>query len=307
MEVLSEPPAHRLADLVRHPRSFIAAHTQNCLEKFLPDAHLGEALVSIGLTRAADAANLGDLCPSLMDGLFPGGPVGELVRGRLLVTDHGRVLREVAAAPNDRNGWLARLIWLVEGSAGPDAPSPPENGDDLIKLPNLTGRFEEAVRAMIANRLNSHKPRPLTYTFNISQEQIRWMKFLRTMEATLPGISGTARSLFSSLTFGLLRLVKTASVPQGFRFQIEGVLAFARFLIHRMAAARDEMLWSPEQARRLELKESLVDKLADGPQGVRRLTRRFHRLPMPLCNELLIELEEDGEAVLVGDQWKLAR
>ena len=32
-------------------------------------------------------------CPSLMDGLMPGGSAGELVRGRLLVTDHGRVLR----------------------------------------------------------------------------------------------------------------------------------------------------------------------------------------------------------------------
>jgi hypothetical protein len=241
-----------------------------------------------------------------MDGLFPGGPAGELVRGRLLVTDHGRVLRDVAAAPNDRNGWLARLIWLVEGRAGPDAPSPPENGDDLIKLPNLTGRFVEAVRAMIANRLNSHEPRPLIDTIDISQQQTRWMQFLRSMEETLPGISGTARSLFPSLTFGLLRLANTPGAPQDFRFHIEGVVAFARFLIHRMAAARDEMLWSPEQARRLRLKESLVQKLADGPQQVRRLTRRFHRLQMALCNELLIELEQDGEAVPVGDQWKLA-
>ena len=308
LAVLSEPPADRLEDLVRHPRSFIAAHTQSCLEKLLPDAHLGEALVSIGLTRAADAANLGSLCPSLMDGLFPGGPAGELVRGRLLVTDHGRVLREVAAAPNDRNTWLSRLIWLVEGSAGPDAPSPPENGDDLIKLPNLTGGFEEAVRVIIANRLNSHEPRPRIYTTDISQGQVRWMRFLRDMEESLPGISGTARSLFSSLTFGLLRLAKTAGMPKGFHFQIDGVMAFARYLIYRMGAARDEMLWSPEQARRLELKEKLVEKLADGPQTVRRLTRRFNRLSMTLCRELLIELEleQAGEVVLVDDQWRLA-
>ncbi|MEX2580597.1 MAG: hypothetical protein WD342_16185 [Verrucomicrobiales bacterium] len=306
MSVLSEPPAHRLEDLVRHPRSFIAAHTQKCLEKLLPDAHLGEALVSIGLTRAADAANLGSTCPSLMDGMFPGGPAGELVRGRLIVTDHGRVLREVAAAPNDRNAWLGRLVWLVEGGTEPVAPSSSENEDDLIKLPNPTARFEEAVLAIIANRLDSHEPRPLIYTEDIAEVQTRWMRFLRSMDESLPGISGTARSFFCSLAFGLIRLAATSGVPKGFRFQIEGALAFACFLVRRMAAIRNEMFWSPEQARRVELKKKLVERLADGPQEVGCLIRRFHRLRVSLCNELLIELEEEGEAVLVDDRWKLA-
>lgn len=307
MAVLSEPPAQRLADLVRRPRVFIAANTKSCLEKLLPDAHLGEALVSIGLTRAADAANLGDLCPSVMDGLFPGGPSGQLVRARMLVTDHGCVLRAVASAPDERQGWLARLVWLVEGSSGPEAPPPPENGDGLIKLSNLTGRFEEAVRTVIANRLNSHEPQPLIYTNDISQAQVRWMRFLRDMEESLPGISGTARSLFPSLTFGLLRLARTANRPKDFQFQIKGVEAFVRFLIRRMAAARHEMLWSPEQARRRQLKERLVEKLADGPQAVDCLVRRFHKLRTGLCNELLIELKQDGEVLLADDQWTLAK
>lgn len=307
MAVLSEPPAHRLEDLTRRPRAFISAHTKGGLEKHLPDAHLGEALVSIGLTRAKDAANFGDLCPSVMDGLYPGGPAGELVRGRLLVTDQGRVLREVAAAPNDRNAWLARLVWLVEGSSGPEAPSPPENGGGVLKLSNLTGRFGEAVRAIIANRLNTHKPQPLIYTTDISKTQFRWMRYLRDMEVSLPGISGTARSLFASLTFGLLRLVSTADVPKDFRIQPEGVEAFARFLIRRMAAARHEMLWSPEQERRRQIKESLVNKLADGPQAPDCLVRRFHRLSKGLCTELLIELKQDGQVLQAADQWTLAK
>jgi hypothetical protein len=65
------------------------------------------------------------------------------------------------------------------------------------------------------------------------------------------------------------------------------------------------MLWSPQQARRLQLKESLLEKPADGPQVTRSLTRRFHNLPMALFNELLLGLEQDGEVILVDNGWTL--
>ena len=305
-QVISEPPSQRLEDLVRRPRVFMAAHTRSHLERLLPDAHLGEALVAIGLAKLSDTAKLDDLCPALMDGLFPGGPAGELVRGRLLVTDQGRILREVAASPDAKHSWLGRLVWLVEGDAGPDVPPPAGKNDGLIQLPGLTNRFEEAVRTTLAHRLNTNEPRPFIYNRDLSSHQARWMKFLRDKEASLPGISGIARSLFPSLVFGLARLT-AGGVPKGFQYYLEGIEAFARFLINRMEAARNEMLWSPEQARRLRLKESLVEKLADGPQDVRFLTRRFHSMPMELCKELLNELEEDGDAVWINGKWKLIR
>jgi hypothetical protein len=302
-QVLSEPPSPRVEDLVRRPRVFVTAHTRSHLEKLLPDAHQGEALVAIGLSRAADATRLDDLCPPLMDGMFPGGPAGELVRGRLLVTDQGGILREVAASTDAKHSWLGRLVWLVEGDAGPEAP-PAGKTDGLIRLSGVTHRFEEAVRSTLARRLNADEPQPIIYNQNLSPYQARWMEFLRDKESSLPGIRGIARSLFPSLVFGLARLTATG-VPKGFQYHLEGIEAFARFLIERMEAARNEMLWSPEQARRLRLKESMLEKLADGPQDTRALTRRFHSIPFSLCKELLSELEEDGDTVFVDGKWKL--
>ncbi|QTN31215.1 hypothetical protein HZ994_02345 [Akkermansiaceae bacterium] len=304
-QVLSEPPSPRVEDLVRRPRVFVTAHTRSHLEKLLPDAHLGEALVAIGLGRAADATKLDDLFPRLMDGMFPGGPAGELVRGRLLVTDRGGILREVAASTDAKHSWLGRLVWLVEGDAGPDAPPVGKTGG-LIQLPRLTRRFGEAVRSTIARRLDTDEPQPLVYTEDLSSYQANWMEFLRDKEASLPGIRGIARSLFPSLVFGLARLT-AAGVPQGFQYHLEGIEAFARFLIERMEAARNEMLWSPEQARRLRLKESLLEKLADGPQEARSMARRFHRLPKPVCKGLLQELEDEGKAMLIGSKWTLTK
>lgn len=304
-QVLREPPSPRVQDLVRRPRVFVTAHTRSHLEKLLPDAHLGETLVAIGLGRAADATKLDDLCPLLMDGMFPGGPAGELVRGRLLVTDQGGILREVAASTEAKHSWLGRLVWLIEGDAGPDAP-PTGKTDGRIQLPGLTRRFEEAVRSTLAHRLNADEPQPLIYSQDLSPYQARWMEFLRDKESSLPGIRGIARSLFPSLVFGLARLT-AAGVPQGFQYHLEGVEAFARFLIDRMEAARNEMLWSPEQARRLRLKESMLEKLADGPQDARTLTRRFDSLPQAHCKELLIELEQDGDVLAVDDKWMLSK
>ena len=58
------------------------------------------------------------------------------------------------------------------------------------------------------------------------------------MERSLPGITATARGLFTSLVFGLRRLVTADSIPRGFRYTNEGVQGFARWLVHRMANYR---------------------------------------------------------------------
>jgi hypothetical protein len=108
--VVGDAPSQRFADLVRRPRCFVTATTPGQLVKQIAGAHLGQALVALGLDRAADAASFADLCPALMDGLVPAGPSGEPVRGRLLVTAPCPLLREAAAAKGDKTAWLARLI-----------------------------------------------------------------------------------------------------------------------------------------------------------------------------------------------------
>ena len=261
VDVVSDAPADRFDDLVQRPRAFIAAPTPRSLEQQVSQAHCGHPLVAISLNRAADAAKFGDLCPALMDGLLPAGPSEATVSGKLLVTDIGGVLREVAAAEEDSSAWVGRLLWLVEGRAGPDLPILPAGDVGVVRLPNPTGQFERAVRRAFADRLNSREPLPSAFKCEFAKMQTRWLTFLTSMESSLPGINATARKLVATLSFGLRRLAGADTLPKGFYYTMEGIEAFARLLVQRMANHRAAMLFSTKSAHRLKSKRRILDKL----------------------------------------------
>lgn len=306
VEAVTRPPSQRPGDLVRRPRSFIAAPTPRLLEGLLADAHLGQALVVIGLDRAADATGFGELCPALMDGLLPAGPSGQTVRGRLLVTDRGGVLP--GAAGGDKTGWLARLLPLVGGDAGPDFPPPLAGDSNTVSLPDLDARYRHAVRLLFANRLNSRDPQPVIYGCDLSELQSRWMSFLADMERNLPGITGTARRLPASLLFGIQRLVGAAGTPEGFRYYRGGVEALARHLVCRAANARTATLRAAELAKRQSQIERIFWKLkaAQGRIQTRSIYHNLRRLSAADCREGLKWMEAARLACRVeADTWEL--
>ena len=277
IDVVGSAPSEHFGDLVRCPRAFIAAATPALLGRQLAGVHRGQALVTIGLSRAADAAKFGELCPALMDGLMPTGPSGETVRGRLLVTVPASELSNAATAGGDETAWLARLLWLVDGSHEPEKPElmPQQGGDgNVVRLPNLTARFEYAVQRIFAKRFDSREPEPMIDERDFAPHQARWMKFLSDMERDLPDISGTARPLFASLVFGLRRLVRAAETPEGFKYYMAGIEGLARHLIRRMANARSAILSSSEKRVEVALQaQGSIAKLAEGPQDTRFLYR----------------------------------
>lgn len=305
MTVLAHAPSQRLSDLLQRPRSFVAASRPDQLEQLLSRIHLGEGLVALGLTNPAEAARFGALCPALMDGLLPGGPRGELIRARFLITDPGRVLHQIATAANDMTAWLGRLVWLVDGDAGPEIPAMSAYDGKTVRLTGLTTRFETEVRRMLAMRLNTENPGPLRLdggTFDFMAAQIRWMGFLGDMEKSLPGISGMARSLFASLVFGMWKLARAA--PKGFVYHLEEIEALARLMTHRMSNARAALLYSEDDARRQRLKMKILDKLAHVRLDFRSICR-FH-IPADICRELLLELKSEGRVRAVGNnEWEL--
>jgi hypothetical protein len=309
VEAVTQAPSERFGDLVRRPRSFLAASTPRLLEQQLSGAHLGQALVVIGLNRATDAAKFGDLCPALMDGLHPGGPSGQTVRGRLLVTDSGGVLPEAARADGDATGWLERLLRLVHGSAGPDFPPPPAGDENIVRLPNLSARFEHAVRLLFANRLNSHEPQPVIFEYDLSESQARWMSFLADMEPSLPGISGTARRLLASMQFGLRRLVGAAKIPKDFKYSRDGVEAFAQLLIHRMANAQAVMMHQGAIEKRQAQIEQVFHKLSSGRKSTRTIYRDLRCINAAECRACLWWLREAG--LVLGyeadDEWEIVQ
>ena len=136
--------------------------------------------------------------------------------------------------------------------------------------------------------------------------QARWIAFLKTQEAAVPGITGTARNLLATLVFGLDRIVNSTRVPKGLTWTLEQIQALARFLVHRMANARSAMLYSAQSASRLALEEKILRKLGSEPVTVRDLTRRFTRLPAAQCLELLEDLEAAGKVHRIDDRlWQV--
>ena len=301
--VVGSAPSEHFGDLVRRPRAFIAAPTAALLNQQLAGVHRGQALVTIGLSRAADAAKFGKLCPALMDGLMPAGPFGDTVRGRLLVTVPASELSKAATAGGDETAWLGRLLWLVDGGHGPEL-MPQQGGDGkIVRLPNLTARFEYAVQRIFAKRLNSQNPEPVIDDSDFAPLQARWMSFLADMERNVPDISGMARSLFASLLFGLGRLVGAEKTPEGFIYYMAGIEGLARHVIRRMANARSAILFSSEEEWKLRYKQRILAKLAEGPQDTRFLYRLFH-LPASVCENLLAEIEADNRVKRCGRQWE---
>ena len=303
-DVVGSAPSEHFGDLVGRPRAFIAAPTPALLERQLACIHRGQALVTIGLSRTADAAKFGKVCPALMDGLMPAGPFGDTVTGRLLVTIPASELSNAATAGGDETAWLGRLLWLVDGSHGPEL-MPQQSGDgNIVRLPNLTARFEYAVQWSFAKRLGSQNPEPVKCGFDFAPLQVRWMSFLADMERNVPDISGTARPLLASLAFGMARLAQAAKTPKDFKYYLDGVEGLARHLIHRMANARSAILCSSEKEWKLRYKQRILAKLADGPQDNRFLYRILH-LPANVCENLLAEIESDNRVKRRGRQWEL--
>jgi hypothetical protein len=303
LKVVTEGPSDHFDDLRRCPRAFIAAATPKLLQDQLGGAHDGQAVVALSLNRIADAKKFGALCPAIMDGLIPCGPSGETVKGRLLVIDTGEMLREVATAPDDKNAWLGRLLWLVDGNSGPKPPTPPAGNANIVRLPNLYTRFEKAVRFLFVDRLNGSQAQPVTFECDITGSQVRWMGFLAEMEKLLPGISSTARRLLSSLMFGLRRLVAADKAPPGFKFSLSGIEALARFVVHRMANYRAALLFSADDARKLRHKRRILAKLEGASLDSRSIYHPLH-LTADLCEELLTDLEASNLVRRSGRVWE---
>ena len=303
LDAVEEPPSGRPDELFQRPRVIITASTAKILAQQLPAAHLGQPLVVIGLNQAAEAQRFGDLCSSLIDGLLPIGPSGGTLSGRLLVTDNGGVLRDVARTADEKSVWLGRLLWLVEGDAGPGLPPLPTGNAGIIRLPNPAGRFERAVSRAFADRLNDQRPGPVIYHLDLAELQGRWIAFLSGMERSLPGITATARGLFTSLVFGLRRLVTADSIPRGFRYTNEGVQGLARWLVHRMANYRTVLLFSAEEARRVKDKRRILSKLSRGGLETRQIYRPLH-IEADYCRELLAELDADSYVGRNGGIWE---
>ena len=98
-------------------------------------------------------------------------------------------------------------------------------------------------------------------------------------------------------------MVGATKLPENFQYFIEGIEAFAKLLVLRMANARAAMLFSAEEAQRLRHKQRILERLAAGPLDSRTIYRTLH-LSASLCGDLLLELEADRLIQRDGAHWQ---
>ncbi len=298
-EILSAVPNPRIEDLAAHPKVMVTTKGPKDLEHQLRHLHDNRPLVVLGLNQVADAAGYANTCNSLLNGVHPVGDCGEMAAANLLVTDQNNVLPRIAFMPGEKTGWLGRMVWLVDGTAGPDAiESHPAR--DKIRVDDMAARFGEALIQALTLRFNNLNPSPLVHGFDLRSAQVRWVSFLKEIEPRLPGVTGAARGLLTTLAFGLIELAN-ASHCQPLSLSPEQVEALARWIIRRMANARAAMLgtaksqWFKHQARKI------IEKLAEGAQEKRDLYRN-RSINAAQCDELLLAMKTRGLVHLVGNR-----
>jgi len=300
------PPRFDVRDLHESPLVFLTGVTAAKVTGQLERCHLNRPFIHVGLDGPADFAQYQHQIPAIIDGRMAVGATAERIHGEVVVTDPNALLGEVMRMGQPAGRWVSRMIWLVDDNAGPE-PGETEDAEDSVALGGVARRFESATRLAWSQRISDRVSGPVMLDCDFTGAQARWIAFLKRIEPEFPGITGTARSLYATLQFGLQQMVSVARIPQGFRLPSDQILALAKLLVFRMVNARAVTLRLAAKVRRLQIEASILRKLGDGPLCLRDLVRKFDSFPTERCHELLLDLEASGRVMQSRGKWQLAR
>jgi len=293
-------------ELHERPLVYITAAKPAELSKTLELSHLGRPFIHVGLHDAAACARFRECCTAVMDGTQTVGPMSETVRGCVVATTAPDTLAEVVRANGASATWLASMLWLTDSAAGPEPGDIPAD-KATVRLNSVQARYRKAMVEAWGERFNYVNTAHSDEAADWQRPQTEWISFLKGQEPELPGITGTARSLLASLTFGLTKIVRVANFDAGFKWRPDDIAAFARWLVQRMANARAAILHTERNARIRNVARALALKLTDGPQTPLKLVHRSHRLPIGDCRLALCLLQSLGVAERSGEHlWQLS-
>ena len=296
--ILREAPAEQLPQLVARARFLVSVAQAGELNVQLRRLRPGQALIHAGCTSPKDLVSLSAHGAAIIEGRYPLGDTGEVVRGNFLITDPLGMLQKAAKEPDEKSVWLGHFLWLCDGEAGPEAPVARKASD---QPETTTERFRKALDSVLARRMNLPKKEPIQLALDTRKAKVRFRGFLAEMEPRLPGISMAARNLIDTLAFGLGQM---ASIEQRLPLSLDGVEALACFLVRRMGNARTMMLHAGAVSRRRWQIERVFRKLEQGPTEPRKIYRNLSLLASD-CDECLRWMEEAGIARRVNRKWEL--
>lgn len=303
--LLRQPATADFEELRDRHIVYAAKGASDSLADILDLSHRGRPLLHAELDKTPSFSRIGRQCLDLMDGRGSCCFNSQTVRGTVIMADPTGILGEAMRAEGVAGQLASRMVWLGDGNAGPE-PVEPSTPSDLVALDSPDMRYKAAMEQAWGSRLGHSKPGPVMLDDDFHSLHARWIAFLKTQEAAVPGTTGTARNLLATLVFGLTRMVGSTRTPKGFSWSMSQIEALARFLVHRMANALSAIIHSAQSARRLDLEEKIMRKLGSEPVTVRILTRRIGRFPPAHCLELLEDLEAEGKVRRIDDRlWQL--
>ena len=256
--------------LAARPKFLVSAGKPGDLDAEFRGLRHGRPLVHLGFSGPEDLTAFSETVPALLESRYPLG--NGVVRGNIIVTDPMRFLEAAASDPSVKTDWLGQLLWLTDGEAGPQPP-----GGEIHHAPGanpmIIERFQAALTNLMARRLGSYQDeplKPLVLAAGVGPANVRWAKFLRKMEPSVPGVSGACRNLLTSLVFGLGEMAK---IEKALKFTVAGVEALAKYLVRRMGNARIAILCAGEIARMQQLVGKLFGKICSGVTCERKIGR----------------------------------
>lgn len=298
--VLESAPNQYQEHLLKQAKFLVSVRQPSDLESQLSRALPGFPLVHLGFSHPNHLALYAETASALLEGRYPLVD-GRTIKGNLLVTDSMQALVASSHDPDESSLWLGQLLWLTDGNSGPEAPQQAPQQDPLVKQVSSAeiGRnFQEANKWVITHRFNYPHKQKLKIKTAHRKASLRWTRSLRKMEPQLPGISGAARNLLTSLLFGLEQLAPESKIP------LTGVEAMARFLVRRMANARIAISHAGEVARRCDQIERIYRKIIKGPVTERKISSDT-KLPAGDRDEALRWLEAAKLAYKQEDKWHI--
>jgi hypothetical protein len=297
MAALLETEAPKgLGALARSSHVFISGNSPGEVQEMLLRSHLKRPVVHVGIDDVTSFENYRNVCLDVIDGR------GSSIQGMVFITDPCQVLSKVTQVDGAVAGLVQRMMWLVDGNAGP-LPADHEFDKPPVVIDALFIRYRRVMSYAWGKRLTTDSPKTLTTEVDFSEMQTEWMKFLKGHEPSHPGLSGAARTFLVSLCFGFSQLENEFKFPEGYRkFFGYNCMALAKFLVLRMINARSAMLADGEVTRRQHVQMRVLGKLTQKPFVERDIYRHLN-LTASACRETLIELEQAGKVVRDGHLW----
>lgn len=266
-KVLERVPDQTIQQIEKQPKFLVSVGGRKDIESQLTRLRPGCPLVHLGLSHPDDLALYSEAASALLEGRYPLNDGTRTVKGNLLVTDPMKVLMAAAQNPDERSLWLGQLLWLADGDSGPGLPRE-EVGSVQASGVRMEQMFRDALARVMTYRFNLPDLKPMVLAVDSRGAMVRWSGFLKEMEPQLPGISGSARNLLTSLVFGLGLMA-----PKSSGITLSCAEAMARFLVRRMASVRIDILHAGEIARKRGQITRIFHKLGGGPADERKICR----------------------------------